>query len=318
MENMVKKKVIVTGGAGFIGAHLVELLLNHKYEVVVIDIQKFCKSYFFLNHLDKKIDYRIVDIRKKRQVESFFTSLHPTYVIHLAALPIIQDAYEIPYDTFETNIMGTVNILEACRKDSKIKKILVASSDKAYGKTKKAYIESSPLQGDHPYDVSKSCEDLIAQTYFRTYGLPIIITRFGNVYGEGDLHFDRIVPGICKSIITGKPLDIRSDGTYVRDYIYVKDVVAGYLMLMESKNNIEGEAYNFSSTDIYSVLDLVRQAEKILKIKIEHNILNTAKNEILYQHLNDNKIRKLCWENRYTLRNVLPSVLHWYLLHKHI
>ena len=314
MENMVtgKEVVLVTGGAGFIGGHLVELLLKKKYRVVVIDIQKSCKSYFFLNHLDKKVDYRIVDIRKKKHVEALFQNLHPSYVIHLAAQPIVQDAYDHPYYAFDTNIMGTVNILEACRKNKTIKRIIIASSDKAYGKTKNAYTESSPLQGDHPYDVSKSCEDLIAQTYFKTYDLPVIITRFGNVYGEGDLHFDRIVPGICKSLITHTSLQIRSDGTYVRDYIYVKDVAIGYVLLMKLKKNISGEAFNFSSKDTFSVLKLLKKAELATHKHILYEIKNTAKNEIPYQHLNATKINKLGWRSKYSFKKSLPYIFHWY------
>lgn len=313
MENMVNRTVLVTGGAGFIGSHLVELLVKNKYKVVVIDIQKPHNSYFFLNRLYKKVDYRIVDIRKKRQVDILFSSLHPTYVIHLAAQAIVQSAYNDPYDVFETNIMGTVNILEACRKDKKIKKILVASSDKAYGKTKKAYKESSPLHGDHPYDVSKSCEDLIAQTYFKTYGLPVIITRFGNVYGEGDLHFDRIIPGICRSIITGKPLDIRSNGKYVRDYIYVKDVADGYIRLMRTKKNVMGEAFNFGSKETLTVVDVIKVMGKALKKKIQYNILNTAKNEIPYQSLDYAKIHKMLgWKPTNSMQKTAKKVLKWY------
>lgn len=312
---MVNKKetVLVTGGAGFIGGHLVELLLQKSYSVIVIDIQKPCKSYFFLNRLDKKIDYRIVDIRNREQIEVLFASIHPTYVVHLAAQPIVQEAYDHPYDVFDTNIMGTVNILEACRKDKKIKRILVASSDKAYGKTKKTYTENSPLQGDHPYDVSKSCEDLIAYTYFKTYNVPVVITRFGNVYGEGDVHFDRIVPGICESLITKKPLQIRSDGTYVRDYIYVKDVAMGYMTLLETKKDIDGEAFNFSSSDTYSVLKLIDQAAVALHTKIPYEIKNTAKNEIPYQHLDDKKIRLLGWKIGSKLSENLKVIYSWYL-----
>lgn len=312
---MVNKKetVLVTGGAGFIGGHIVELLLKKAYRVIVIDIQKPCKSYFFLNHLDKNVDYRIVDIRSKKQVNQLFNLIHPTYIIHLAAQPIVQAAYDNPYGVFDTNIMGTVNILEACRKNKKIKRILVASSDKAYGKTKKTYTENSPLQGDHPYDVSKSCEDLIAQTYFKTYGLPVVVTRFGNVYGEGDMHFDRIVPGICQSVLLGKPLQIRSDGTYVRDYIYVKDVAIGYVKLMVNKKNISGEAYNFSSDDTCSVVELIKKARKALNKNIEYDIRNTAKNEIPYQHLDDAKIRTLLdWKATHSFERILSKIFDWY------
>jgi len=316
MESMVKQTVVVTGGAGFIGGHLVELLLKNKFKVIVIDIQKRCKSYFFLNKLDKKVVYKYVDIRNKQQVERFFKTIHPTYVIHLAAQPIVTDAYDHPYDAFETNIMGTVNILEACRKQLNIKGIIVASSDKAYGKTKKTYTEESPLQGDHPYDVSKSCEDLIAYTYFKTYDLPIVITRFGNVYGEGDLHFDRIVPGICQALIKKMSLPIRSDGTFVRDYLYVKDVAKGYLLLMEQcsdkKTHVKGEAYNFSSKDNLTVLAMIQKAERSLKQHIPYEILNIARNEIPYQHLNDQKIRTLGWKNSVRFIDILPLVVNWY------
>lgn len=310
---MVIKTVVVTGGAGFIGAHLVELLLKKKYKVAVIDIQKPSKNYFFLNKLNKKSVYRIVDITKKKQVDDFFNTVRPNYVIHLAAQAIVEAAYDDPRKVIETNVMGTVNILEACRKDPHIERIIVASSDKAYGKTKTAYTEKSPLKGDHPYDVSKSCEDLIAQTYAKTYGLPIIITRFGNVYGEGDLHFDRIVPGICKSLATGKPLEIRSDGTYVRDYIYVKDVAAGYLKLMETKKNISGEAFNFGSNDTLSVMDVIKVIEKALNKKVAYKILNTAKNEISYQSLDYSKVKKtLGWRPAYNLFASIRKTYTWY------
>jgi len=312
MERLRNKQVLVTGGAGFIGSHLVKLLIEKNYSVVVIDIQKPCRSYFFLEKLDKKVDYRIVDIRKQKEVESLFSTISPHYVIHLAAQPIVENAYESPSETFETNIMGTVNILESCRKNSNIKRILVASSDKAYGKTKKAYTENMPLQGDHPYDVSKSCEDLITQAYHKSYGSPVVITRFGNVYGEGDIYFNRIIPGICSSLLMHKPLDIRSDGTYVRDYVYVKDVAAGYLMLMECEKHIEGEAYNFSSTNTYSVLDLLKASERILGEKIMYKVLNSSKNEIPYQHLDDSKIRKFGWKSRVPFSKALEATYSWY------
>lgn len=304
--------VVITGGAGFIGSHVVELLLKKNYHVIVVDIQKLNRSYFFLNNLEKKVDYQQLDILHQKDINSLFVSQHPDYVIHLAALSTVDEAYRNPRKAFETNIMGTVNILEACRNFSGIKGILVASSDKAYGKTKKIYKETSPLKGDHPYDVSKSSEDLIAQTYYKTYGLPVIVTRFGNVYGEGDLHYDRIIPGICKAVITGQSLAIRSDGTYVRDYVYVKDVVRGYVFLMEKSGELKGEVFNFSSNDTCSVLELVRKAQHIFKTKILYKIFDTAINEIPYQHLDDSKIRKLGWKLVYSLEKSLPKMLHWY------
>jgi len=314
MESMEIKgrKILVTGGAGFIGGHLVEELVRQKAKVTVIDIKIYKGSVFALDKLRKKVDFKFLDIRDRVKVRNFFKKYTPDYIFHLAAEPIVEKAYASPFDAFETNIMGTVNILEEVRKNQKIKGIIVASSDKAYGKTKNAYTESSPLKGDHPYDVSKSSMDLICQAYYKTYNCPIVITRFGNVYGEGDLYFNRIVPGICEAVIKNKPLEIRSDGTYVRDYLYVKDVVKGYMFLLKNFAKVKGEAFNFSSKDTLSVLELMKNAEKILNQKIKYKILDIAKNEIPYQHLDDRKIRRLGWKCKYSLRNTLPEILYWY------
>lgn len=312
LEGLTDLRVLVTGGAGFIGGHVVEELLANKCTVIVADIQKPCKSYFFLNRFHHKADYRRIDITKRRSVEFLFADTRPSHVIHLAALPIVEDAYTRPRQAFETNIMGTVNILEACRKRPEIKGIIVASSDKAYGKTRKPYTEQSPLKGDHPYDVSKSCEDLIAQTYAKTYNLPIVITRFGNVYGEGDLHFDRIVPGICKSVIRHAALDIRSDGTFIRDYVYVKDVALAYLFLLDRVSDLSGEAFNVGSRTTCSVLELVRKAKLALHKPVSYTIRNTAINEIPYQHLVDKKIRKLGWKNRWLFEKSIRKTYRWY------
>ena len=312
MENMVNKRVLVTGGAGFIGGHLAQALVRRGYSVCVLDIQKPGKTYFFLEHLDSSVDYRRIDIRDGSAVDRIFEEVNPDSVIHLAAFPVVEEAFIDPRGTFETNIMGSVNILEACRKQKSIRRVVIASSDKAYGKTTREYTEESPLRGDHPYDVSKSCEDLIAYTYFKTYGLPVAITRFGNVYGEGDLHFDRIVPGICQSLALAKPLRVRSDGTYIRDYIYVQDVVRGYLLLLESSDEVNGEAFNFSSQDTYSVVDLIKKMEELLQQKIPYRIQNSAKNEIPYQHLNDTKVRILGWKPVSTLESTAQKVFEWY------
>lgn len=304
--------VLITGGAGFMGGHLASELIKIGAKVSVLDIKVNSKSFFALQNLSPYVSLDIVDIRDKEKVFEYFGKSSFDYVFHLAAEPIVEEAFRDPYSAFETNIMGTVNILEAVRRNKKIKGIIAASSDKAYGKTQKAYTENSPLRGDHPYDVSKSSMDLICQSYFTTYNLPIVITRFGNVYGEGDLHFDRIIPGICKAIIQKKTLRIRSDGTYVRDYIYVKDVVNGYLFLLKNINKVMGQAYNFSSKDTLSVLSLVKKAEKILHTAIPYAIVNEIHNEIPYQHLDDTKIRKLGWATSYTLESSFKNTLFWY------
>lgn len=312
LGQMKKTTVLVTGGAGFIGSHLTEDLLKKGYSVVVDDIEIKKNSYFEYKKIKRNVFFEKVDIRDKNKIEKLFAKYKPAYVFHLAAQPIVEEAFDNPYPAFETNIMGTVNVLEAARKFKGLKGVIVASSDKAYGKTDKKYNENSPLIGDHPYDVSKSAADLISQAYFKSYNLPVVITRFGNVYGEGDIYLNRIVPGICKAVIDKKTLLVRSNGKYVRDYLYVKDVVSGYIFLLDNFKKLVGHAYNFSSTDSLSVLDLIKKSEKILKVKIPYKILNTAKNEIPYQHLDDSRIRKFGWKSKYALEETLPKVLEWY------
>lgn len=314
MDIIIGKRILVSGGAGFIGSHLVKELVKRKAKVIVIDIAIKPQSFFAKEQLKKRVIYKNLDITNKNKVFEVFKTYTPDYIFHLAAEPIVAASYENPHATFMTNVMGTVNILEACRANKNTKVVIVASSDKAYGKTKKAYTEESPLQGDHPYDVSKSCTDLIAQSYAKTYNMPIVISRFGNVYGEGDIHKDRIIPGICASIIKKKKLLIRSDGTYVRDYVYVNDVVDGYIFLLNNREKVRGNAYNFSSQDSLTVLELIKKVESIVQHKIPYKILNSAKNEIPYQHLNDKKIRKLGWKNNYTLEKTMKNVLDWYYL----
>lgn len=312
MVNLKGKRILVTGGAGFLGSHLVKKLHSLGSEVFVIDIAILPQTLFSLENLSESVHYTNLDIRDKDSIFEYLKSHQFDIIFHLAAEPIVSQSYNAPLSTFETNIMGTAYILEAARHYQQLQALIVASSDKAYGKTDKAYNEDSPLKGDHPYDVSKSACDLISQTYYKTYGLPVVVTRFGNIYGEGDIHMDRIIPSICEAVAKKKTLEIRSNGKYVRDYLYVGDVVDGYLFLARNKDKTIGNAYNFSSPDTFSVLDLLTFAEKVLHTKINYSILNTAKNEIPYQHLDDTKVRKLGWKNTHTLASTLPQVFSWY------
>lgn len=313
MERVKKQKILVTGGTGFIGSHLISALIEDpRYEIIVPFIEIDPISFFAVENLSKKITLEKVDITDFKTTSALIKKYQIDFIFHLAAQTIVTKAYNDPWETLSTNIMGTVNLLEIMRNNPSIQGMIFASSDKAYGKTKTTYTENFPLQGDHPYDVSKSSADLIVQMYFKTYKLPVVITRVANVYGEGDLHLDRIVPDICQAIIKNKPLQIRSDGSYVRDYIYVKDAVKSYLLLFKTFKNIVGNAYNISSDESLSVLNLIKKCEQILGLPIFYTILDIAKNEIPYQHLDYSKIKKIGYSPSYSLKKSLPNIVDWY------
>jgi CDP-glucose 4,6-dehydratase len=219
-----------------------------------------------------------------------------------------------PVETFETNINGTINVLESARSCKSVKGIIVASSDKAYGTSKELpYTEETALKGEFPYDVSKSCTDLLAQSYFKTYGLPLTIARFGNIYGAGDLNFNRIIPGTIKAGILNETLDIRSDGKMVREYLYVKDVADGYLMLCENINKSNGEAFNLSSGLKLSVIEVIEMISKIMGKKVKYKILNVAKNEIYEQYLSTEKIERFFdWHTKYSFEEGIKETIEWY------
>lgn len=308
MERIKSKKVLVTGGAGFIGSHLVNELINKGYDVVVIDDLSSGRK----ENLNPKAKLYKTDIRDKKVYE-IFEKEKPNFVYHLAARPLVDEAYKNPFEAIEINIMGTVNVLEACRKQSYAETIIVVSSDKAYGKSKKLpYKENSPLKGDHPYDASKSAADLIAQTYFSTYDLPVVVTRFSNVFGPGDLNFSRIIPGAIEAAIKNKELLIRSDGKMIREYTYVKDIVDGCIKLIENKKKAIGQAFNFGSKNIFNVIEVVNKIEKTLKTKINYKILNISKNEIPEQYLDWTKAKEtLNWEPKTTFKDGIKETFNW-------
>ncbi len=324
MEDMEikNKNILVTGGAGFVGGHLVEELVKLKANVFVVDINLDKRSYLYTENLHKKSKVINLDICDYKKLLILIKKYKIEFIFHLAAQALVEEAYKNPKYTLDNNILSTINILEATRINPQIKGVVVASSDKAYGKLSEAksrqrrenkYVESDPLSGDHPYDTSKSVTDLLSTTYYKTYKIPVVVTRFGNIYGEGDLNFSRIIPGIMKAIIKNKILQIRSNGKYVRDYLYVKDVVDGYILLAENIEKIKGEAFNFGSNETLNVLDLIKLVGKVSNKKIKYIILNNAKNEIPYQSLDYSKIKKtLGWKPKENIKSTVEKILNWY------
>ena len=238
-------------------------------------------------------------------------------VMHLAAQTIVGIANRNPVSTFEANIGGTWKLLEACRRSPKVGQIIVASSDKAYGEAKVLpYTEETPLEGRHPYDVSKSCSDLIAQTYAVTYKLPVVITRCGNFYGGGDLNWNRIIPGTIRSVLRDQRPLIRSDGSFVRDYFYVEDGAAAYMFLAEQlarRPELAGSAFNLSTEIQLSVLDIVQQVLREMHSTLEPEILGEASHEIPHQYLSARKARELLnWQPLFTLEEGLRRTIEWY------
>jgi len=309
------KNVLVTGGTGFVGSHLVEELISQGANVITTFEYNDPFSYFMVRKMNKKVVMADIDVGQFDRVFDLITKFEIDYIFHLAAQAIVTTAYNNPRRTLESNIMGTTNILESVRLFPKVKAVVVASSDKAYGKLvegKYSYAEIDPLKGDHPYDVSKSATDLIANMYAKTYQIPVVVTRFGNIYGEGDNNFSRIIPGIMNALIKNETLELRSDGKAVRDYLYVKDVARGYLMLAEKIDETRGEAYNFGSNDTLSVIELIKAIEKALNKKVPYKILNIAKNEIPYQSLGYEKIKKLGWKNKENIKTTAKKIYRWY------
>ena len=257
------------------------------------------------------------DIRDQATLERTLGEFEIDTVLHLAAQTIVGIANRNPVSTFESNIQGTWAVLEAARRSPAVRQIVVASSDKAYGdQPELPYDEDAPLEGRHPYDVSKSCSDLIAQAYAKTYNLPVGITRCGNFYGGGDLNWSRIVPGTIRALLAGQRPVIRSDGSLIRDYFYVEDGAAAYMLLAEklaADPTLRGQAFNFSNELQVTVLQLVEALAKVLGTKLQPDIRNEASNEIQHQYLSAAKARRMLnWEPLFTLESGLLRTADWY------
>lgn len=307
-------RILVTGGSGFIGGSLTKTLANGDAEVYVLD-RRSKNAAFHLLDLAAEVKLVREDIRSYPSVKGVVDRYGITGVFHLAAQAIVSAANQSPLPTFETNIMGTANLLEACRNSKTVEKIVVASSDKAYGIHQKLpYSEDFPLNACYPYDVSKMCADRIAYCYFKIYGLPVAITRLSNVYGGGDFNWSRIIPGTIRSVLMGENPIIRSDGSPVRDYIYIDDAVNAYLTLYEKLEEVKGEAFNFGTNSPVSVLELVKKIVKISeKSNLKPVILGEAKGEIDKQFLDSSKAKRMLgWEAKVDLDEGLKRTYHWY------
>ena len=310
------KNVFITGATGFLGSWLTRYLLEENANITALVRDWVPKSKLVYDDSINKINTVRGNIEDYLLLERIINEYEVDTVFHVAAQTIVGIANSNPLSTFESNIKGTWNILEACRKSPGLKKIIVASSDKAYGDQEiLPYSESTPLTGRHPYDVSKSCADLICRSYFETYGLPVCVTRCGNFYGGGDLNFNRIIPGTIRSILNNKQPLIRSDGSFIRDYFYIEDAVLAYLLLAEKMDDssLHGEAFNFSNEIQITVLDLVNKIIGLLGSNLKPVILNEAANEIKHQYLSAKKAKDLLgWKSEYDLSIGLQKTISYY------
>ena len=307
----------VTGATGLLGSWLARRLLSMGADVVCLVRDWVPQSELVRARLIERVKVVRGDVRDQALLERVLGEYEVDTVFHLAAQTIVSIANRNPISTFETNIQGTWSLLEACQRSKSVKQIVVASSDKAYGDQERLpYDESTPLQGQHPYDVSKSCADLIACAYAKTFALSVVITRCGNFYGGGDLNWNRIVPGTIRSALRGQRPIIRSDGSYIRDYFYIEDGAAAYLLLAErlaGNPDLRGEAFNFSNEIQIPVLELVQRILALMGSDLEPDVRNEVRNEIRHQYLTAAKARRvLGWSPLFNLDEGLQKTIAWY------
>jgi len=311
------RPVFVTGCTGFLGSWLTIALVDAGAAVVGLIRDRVPFTYLRSSGYQDRIAVVRGDVTDYELVERAFNEYEIDTVFHLAAQTIVPIANRAPFSTFEANVKGTWTVLEAARRSPKVTRVVVASSDKAYGAHETLpYTEAAPLLACHPYDVSKACADLIARTYVATYDLPVAVTRCANLYGGGDLNWSRIVPGTIRSVLRAERPIIRSDGTLLRDYLYAQDAVHAYLTLAKSLDelSVRGQAFNFGMDDPQSVLGIV---EAIIAVsdhpELEPVVLANAPNEIQAQYLDSSKARrKLGWSPSYSLEDGLRETLAWY------
>lgn len=311
------RPVLVTGATGLVGSWLVKRLIEAGAEVVALVRDWVPQSELVRSGLIENVRVVRGDIRDLALLERTLAEYEINTVINLAAQAIVAIANRNPISTFEANIQGTWNLLEACRRNPTVKQVVTASSDKAYGEQPiLPYDETTPLSGQYPYDVSKACADMIAHSYAVSFGLNVGITRCGNFFGGGDLHWNRIVPGTIRSVLRGERPVIRSDGKFIRDYFYVEDGVEAYLLLAQrlaQNPALKGQAFNFSYQTQVTVLALIQRILNLMNCDFKPEIRNEASNEIRAQFLSSQKAQQvLGWQPLFDLDAGLSRTIDWY------
>lgn len=311
------RNVLVTGANGFLGSWVSNRLVEEGANVVSFVRDAIPKSFFNLSGTVDKVVIAHGALEDYLSIERVFNEFEVDFCFHLAAQAIVGTAERFPLSTYESNIRGTWNVLEAARRNSRVQGLIIASSDKVYGsKENLPYTEQDTLGGLNPYDVSKVCVDLLAQSYFHTYGIPLGIARSGNFYGPGDLNFSRVVPETIRSLLGNENPVIRSDGTYLRDYFYVEDAAEAFLTLGANvaKDGIKGQAFNFGTEKPTAVIDVVNQLIGLSgKDHLRPVILNQAAHEIKAQYLSCRKAQELLgWRHTTDLKKGLGKSYSWY------
>jgi CDP-glucose 4,6-dehydratase len=309
--------VFVTGATGLLGGWLVRQLVDAGADVVCLVRDWVPRSEFVAAGLVERVRLVRGDVRDQEVLERALGEYEVATVFHLAAQTIVGVANRNPVSTLDTNIRGTWALLEACRRSPTVQQVVTASSDKAYGDQEVLpYTEDAPVLGRHPYDVSKSCADLLAQMYAKSYGLRVSVTRCGNFYGGGDLNWNRLVPGTIRSVLRGERPVIRSDGRFTRDYIYVEDGARAYILLAEqlaAKPSLAGEVFNFSYERRMTVLELVDHILRAMGSRFAPDVRNEASNEIRDQYLDSTKARRMLgWTPAFTFEASLRETIAWY------
>lgn len=311
-DTYLDKRILLTGATGFVGTYLAERLLDDGANVTVIVRDYRPDSCFIDQDIFQECNVIHGDLTDRALIERVLAEYEIQRVFHLAAQTVVSIANTAPYQTLQNNLMTTLGLLEAIRINGKVEHTVIASSDKAYGELSKRrkYVESDPVQGLHPYDCSKSCTDLIAQTYLTTYGLPLAITRCGNIYGGGDMNWSRLIPNTIRRLLRGNIPVIHGTGEETRDYFYVEDTVSAYMLLGQKQAT---GAYNFSTGTELTVKTVIEQICEVMGLPARYDTLNHSDAEISYQWLDSSKARKnLGWHPRYSFAEGLRRTADWY------